>query len=58
MIEALGRLDVRAVVTAGPAIDLASLPVAPNVHVCASAPHSEILKEAVGGRDALPVMGR
>ena len=46
VIEALRGLDVRAVVTAGPAIDLASLPVAPNVYVCASAPHSAILKQA------------
>jgi MGT family glycosyltransferase len=46
VIEALGQLDVRAVVTAGPAMDRASLPAAPNVHVCASAPHSELLKEA------------
>jgi len=46
VIAALGELDVRAVVTAGPAIDIASLPRAANVHVCASAPHSELLKEA------------
>lgn len=46
VIEALRALDVRAVVTAGPAIDAASLPQAPNVYVCASAPHAEILKEA------------
>src|SRR6185312_7135694 len=46
VIEALGTLDVRAVVTAGPSFDLQSLPTAKNVHVCASAPHSQILKEA------------
>jgi MGT family glycosyltransferase len=46
VIAALGGLDVRAVVTAGPAVDIASLPGAPNVHVCASAPHSQLLKEA------------
>jgi MGT family glycosyltransferase len=46
VIGALGELDVRGVVTAGPAVDIASLPSAPNVHVCASAPHSQLLKEA------------
>jgi MGT family glycosyltransferase len=46
VIDALSRLDVRAVVTAGPAIDTAMLPTAPNVHVCVSAPHSELMKQA------------
>jgi MGT family glycosyltransferase len=46
IIDALGGLDVRAVVTAGPAIDIALLPKSSNVHVCTSAPHSEILKQA------------
>jgi MGT family glycosyltransferase len=46
VVSALGELDVRAVVTAGPAIDLASIPSAPNVHLCASARHSQLLKEA------------
>jgi MGT family glycosyltransferase len=46
VIEALGTLDVRAVVTAGPSIDRATLPTAANVHVCASAPHSQLLKDA------------
>jgi MGT family glycosyltransferase len=46
VIEALKDVDARAVVTAGPAIDPALLPTAPNIHVCASAPHSEVLKEA------------
>jgi len=45
-IEALASLDVRAVVTAGPSIDVATLPSAPHVHVCQSAPHSELLREA------------
>jgi len=45
-IEALAGLDVRAVVTAGPSIDIEALPSAPNVHVCQSAPHSELFKEA------------
>ena len=46
VIDALSRLDVRAVVTTGPAIESAELPTAANVHVCASAPHSELMKEA------------
>jgi MGT family glycosyltransferase len=46
VIDAIGTLDVRAVVTAGPSIDTRSLRAAPNVHVCRSAPHSELLKEA------------
>jgi UDP:flavonoid glycosyltransferase YjiC (YdhE family) len=46
VIAALSELDVRAVVTTGPAIDIASLPSAANVYVCASASHSELLKEA------------
>jgi len=45
VIEALLDLDVRAIVTTGPSIDAATLPSAANVHVCTSAPHSEILKE-------------
>lgn len=46
MIEALRSLEVRAVVTCGPAIELASLPQPPNVHLCASAPHNRLLPEA------------
>ena len=46
VVEALGKLDVRAVVTTGPSIDRASLPAPANVHVCASAPHSQVLKHA------------
>ena len=46
VIEGVGGLDIRAVVTTGPAVDPASLPCPPNVHLCASAPHSELLKEA------------
>ena len=46
VIEALGTLDVRAVVTTGPSIDRATLPTAANVHVCASAPHSQVLQDA------------
>ncbi len=46
IVEALAGIDARAVVTTGPAIDPAALPSAPNVHICMSAPHSEILKHA------------
>lgn len=46
VIDALGGLDVRAVVTVGPALDLHRFRAAPNVHLCASAPHSELMKEA------------
>jgi len=46
VIEGLSGLDVRAVVTTGPAVDASSLPCPPNVHLCVSAPHSELLKEA------------
>lgn len=46
VIEALKEIDARALVTTGPAIDPALLPIAPNVHVCASAPHNEVLKAA------------
>jgi UDP:flavonoid glycosyltransferase YjiC (YdhE family) len=43
---ALGRLPVRAVVTTGPAVPPAAVPAAGNVRVVASAPHSEVLREA------------
>jgi MGT family glycosyltransferase len=46
VIEALGSLDVRAIVTAGPSMDVATLPSAPGIRVCQSAPHSELLREA------------
>jgi MGT family glycosyltransferase len=46
VVEALRDLDVRAVVTAGPAVAVASLPHAANVYVCQSAPHSAVMKEA------------
>ena len=46
VIEALAALDIRAVVTAGPSIDRASLAASANVHVCASAPHSQLMKDA------------
>jgi len=46
VITALGGMNVRAVVTAGPAIDVATLPSPANVHVCVSAPHSDLLRDA------------
>jgi MGT family glycosyltransferase len=46
VIIALAELDVRAVVTTGPAVDIAALPSAENVQVCRSAPHSQILPRA------------
>jgi MGT family glycosyltransferase len=46
IIEALSPLNTRAVVTVGPALDMADLPAAPNVFVCRSAPHSQLLSEA------------
>ena len=44
--HALEQLNVRAVLTTGPAVDPSALPSTPNVHVCASAPHGWLLKEA------------
>jgi MGT family glycosyltransferase len=46
VIEALGALDVRGVVTTGPAIAPSELPAPPNVLVLRSAPHSALLREA------------
>jgi len=46
VIAALGTMPVRAVVTIGPGLGAASFPAPSNVHVCASAPHSEILRHA------------
>jgi MGT family glycosyltransferase len=43
---ALGELPVRAVVTIGPGLGTESFPAPSNVHVCASAPHGEILRDA------------
>jgi len=39
-------LDVRAIVTTGPAVDPATLPSTANVVICRSAPHSHLLPEA------------
>ena len=46
VIAALAALPVRAVVTIGPGLGAESFTAAPNVHICASAPHSEILRHA------------
>jgi MGT family glycosyltransferase len=44
--DGLGQLPVRAVLTAGPAIDSSTLRAPSNVYVVASAPHSQVLKHA------------
>jgi len=46
VIGALRLLDARAVLTTGPALSVADLPAAPNVHVCRSAPHALLLGQA------------
>jgi MGT family glycosyltransferase len=46
IIEALSPLNTRAVVTVGPALNMADLPSAHNVFVCRSAPHNQLLPEA------------
>ena len=46
VITALGTVHVRAVITTGPAVDSNSLAAPPNVHVCRSAPHSQLLPDA------------
>jgi UDP:flavonoid glycosyltransferase YjiC (YdhE family) len=46
IIEALTLLNVRGVVTAGPALDMANLLAAPNVFVYRSAPHNQLLPQA------------
>jgi MGT family glycosyltransferase len=43
---ALGRLPVRAVITAGPALNLDGFDAPANTQVVASAPHSEVLRHA------------
>lgn len=45
VIEALGTLPVRALVTAGPALDVAALRPASNVTVAACAPHRQVLRQ-------------
>jgi UDP:flavonoid glycosyltransferase YjiC (YdhE family) len=46
IIDALGTLPVRGVVTTGPAVDPSSLRSSPDVSVVAAAPHSEVLRHA------------
>jgi MGT family glycosyltransferase len=46
VIDALGTLAVRAVVTTGPAIDAAALTPRANVTVVRSAPHRDVLRHA------------
>jgi MGT family glycosyltransferase len=46
VIQALGTLHVRAVVTTGPAVDPTALAGPPNIHVCRSAPHNQLLGDA------------
>jgi UDP:flavonoid glycosyltransferase YjiC (YdhE family) len=44
--NALGTLDVRAVLTTGPALDPANISAPPNVSVVRSAPHEHVLRYA------------
>jgi MGT family glycosyltransferase len=46
VIDALATLPVRALVTAGPALDVGSLKPTANVTVVASAPHRQVLRHA------------
>ncbi|MDX6556772.1 MAG: hypothetical protein QOD86_2967 [Miltoncostaeaceae bacterium] len=46
VVDGLGRLPVRAVVTTGPAIDPTGLRAPRSVQVVASAPHQAVLREA------------
>lgn len=46
VVDALGALNVRAVVTVGPALNVKDFRTPPNVFVCRSAPHSQLLPEA------------
>ena len=46
IVEGVGTLPVRAVVTTGHAIDPADVPAAPHVRVVRSAPHSQVLAQA------------
>jgi MGT family glycosyltransferase len=45
IIDAMGQLDVEAVVTAGPNLDIASLQAPRNVHLLRSAPHNAVMQE-------------
>jgi MGT family glycosyltransferase len=46
VMEALGKLPVTAIVTAGPAMNPADFAPPSNVYICKAAPHSVLLKEA------------
>jgi MGT family glycosyltransferase len=46
IVDAMGTLPVRAVVTTGPALEPGSITAAPNVTVVAAAPHRQVLAEA------------
>jgi MGT family glycosyltransferase len=46
IVDALGTLPVRGIVTTGPAVDPSAVSAPSNVTVVAAAPHSEILREA------------
>ncbi len=46
IVEALGTLPVRAIVTTGHGIDPATVPAPKNVEVVSAAPHREVLREA------------
>lgn len=46
IVDALGTLPVRGLVTAGPALDPDAVTAAANVHVVIAAPHSEVLRSA------------
>ncbi len=48
VVDALGTLAVRAIVTTGPAMDRSALRAPPNVTLVASAPHSQVLRHARG----------
>lgn len=46
VVDALGALPVRGLVTLGPALETPGLQVPSNVEVCGSAPHAKLLPEA------------
>ena len=46
VIEALARMKVRGVVTAGPAVDVSRLPTAPNLRIHRWVPHTALLEKA------------
>lgn len=46
VIRAFDGLNCRSVVTVGPALDMNDLPVAPDVFLCRSAPHNQLLPHA------------